>query len=179
MTPATITVTTATPTGASETRGSTRSEDSLGCMADSTRSSIEISAPAGEIIDIIADLEVYPEWAREIKNVDIISEDGDGWPDQATFTLDAGAIKDTYTLDYEWDIDESGAGQVSWTLVEATVLKAMDGIYTLEAIDEETTRVIYDLTVDVKIPMLGMLKRKAEKVIVDTALKDLKKRAEG
>ena len=36
----------------------------------------------------------------------------------------------------------------------------------------------YRLAVDVKIPMIGLLKRKAEKVIVDTALKELKKRVE-
>jgi hypothetical protein len=32
--------------------------------------------------------------------------------------------------------------------------------------------------VDISIPMIGMFKRKAEKVIIDTALKDLKKRVE-
>jgi hypothetical protein len=29
------------------------------------------------------------------------------------------------------------------------------------------------------MPLLGMMKRKAEKVIIDTALKELKKRVEG
>lgn len=147
-------------------------------MADSTRSSIVIESAPGEVLDIIADLEAYPEWAKEIKDVEILTEDGDGWPDQAVFTLDAGAIKDTYTLDYVWDVDEDGVGVASWTLVEATMLKAMDGSYTLVATDDGGTEVSYALTVDVKIPMLGMLKRKAEKVIVDTALRDLKKRAE-
>jgi hypothetical protein len=32
--------------------------------------------------------------------------------------------------------------------------------------------------VDIAIPMIGMLKRKAEKVIIDTALKGLKRRVE-
>lgn len=150
-------------------------------MADSTRSSIVVDAPAGDVLDIIADLEAYPEWADEIKEVEILTEDGDGWPDRARFTLDAGAIKDTYTLDYTWDVDEAGLGVASWTLVEATVLKAMDGSYTLTAAkggEGAGTEVTYQLTVDLKVPMLGMLKRKAEKVIVDTALRDLKKRAE-
>lgn len=146
-------------------------------MADSTRSSIVVDAPPGEVLDIIADLEAYPDWAKEIQKVEILSEDGDGWPDQAVFTLDAGAIKDTYTLDYAWDVDESGVGVASWTLVKATMLKAMDGSYTLAA-KGAGTEVTYELTVDVKVPMLGMLKRKAEKVIVDTALRDLKKHAE-
>ena len=36
----------------------------------------------------------------------------------------------------------------------------------------------YQLAVDLELPLLGMLKRKAEKVIVDTALKGLKHRVE-
>ena len=148
-------------------------------MADSTRSTITIDAPPTEIIDVIADLEAYPEWVKDMQHVEILSEDGDGWPDRARFTLDAGPIKDTYSLDYTWEVDEDGLGAVSWTLVEATILKAMDGTYTLEQVGEGQTHVIYDLAVDINIPMLGMIKRKAAKVITDTALKELKKRCEG
>ena len=108
----------------------------------------------------------------------VISEDGDGWADQVEFTLNAGAIKDTYVLEYDWDVSEDGTGVVSWTLVSAQMLKAMNGSYTLEA-NSAGTEITYRLSVNVKIPMLGMLKRKAEKVIMDTALKELKKRVEG
>ncbi|WP_404387203.1 SRPBCC family protein [Humibacillus xanthopallidus] len=146
-------------------------------MADRTESSIVIDAPPGEVLDVIADFEAYPEWAGEVKAVRVLAEEGDGWADQVEFTLDAGAIKDTYVLDYEWDVVEDGTGVVSWALVSAQVLKAMDGSYTLAA-QGAGTKVTYRLAVDVKIPMIGLLKRKAEKVIVDTALKELKKRVE-
>jgi len=146
-------------------------------MADRTESSIVIDAPPGEVLDVIADFEAYPEWAGEVKAVRVLAEEGDGWADQVEFTLDAGAIKDTYVLDYEWDVVEDGTGVVSWALVSAQVLKAMDGSYTLAA-QGSGTKVTYRLAVDVRIPMIGLLKRKAEKVIVDTALKELKKRVE-
>ena len=146
-------------------------------MADRTESSIVIAAAPGAVLDVIADFESYPEWAGEVKKVAVISEDGDGWADQVEFTLSAGAIKDTYILEYDWDVAEDGAGVVSWTLVSAQVLRAMNGSYTLEA-DGTGTALTYRLSVDVKIPMLGILKRKAEKVIIDTALKELKKRVE-
>ena len=97
-------------------------------MADSTRSSTVVDASPGDVLDIIADLEAYPEWAKEIRRVEILTEDGDGWPDTASFSLDAGPIQDTYTLDYTWDVAEDGQGVASWTLVEATMLKAMDGL---------------------------------------------------
>ena len=147
-------------------------------MADRTESSIVINAAPGAVLDVIADFPAYPKWAGEVKETQVLSEEGDGWPDQVEFTLDAGVIKDTYVLAYEWDIDENGVGVVSWGLVRATMLKAMNGSYTL-ADNGAGTDVTYRLSVDVTIPMLGMLKRKAEKVIVDTALKELKKRVEG
>jgi ribosome-associated toxin RatA of RatAB toxin-antitoxin module len=146
-------------------------------MADRTESSTTIDAPPGAVLDVIADFDSYPVWAGEVKKVAVISEDGDGWANQVEFTLAAGAIKDTYVLEYDWDVSENGTGVISWTMVSAQVLKAMNGSYTLEA-DGAGTAVTYRLSVDVKIPMLGMLKRKAEKVIIDTALKELKKRVE-
>ena len=148
-------------------------------MADRTESSIDIAASPGEVLDVIADFPSYPDWATEVKKVTVLTEEGDGWADQVEFTLDAGAIKDTYVLDYDWDVKTNGTGVVSWSLVQTNVLKAMNGSYTLASSGKDQTTVTYRLAVDVKIPMLGMLKRKAEKVIIDTALKELKKRVEG
>lgn len=151
-------------------------------MADRTESSIIIAAEPGAILDVIADFDRYTDWAHEVKKATLISEDGDGWADQVEFTLSAGAIKDTYVLEYDWDVAEDGTGVVSWTLVTGQVLRAMNGSYTLEdTILEDNgrgTAVTYRLSVEVKIPMIGILKRKAEKVIIDTALKELKKRVE-
>jgi len=146
-------------------------------MADRTESHAVVAAGPGAVLDVIADFDSYPEWAHEVKKVAVISEHGDGWADQVEFTLASGAIKDTYVLEYDWDVAEDGTGVISWKLVSAQVLKAMNGSYTLEA-DGTGTAVTYRLSVDVKIPMLGIVKRKAEKVIIDTALKELKKRVE-
>ena len=41
-----------------------------------------------------------------------------------------------------------------------------------------STEVVYDLTVELAIPMLGLFKRKAEKLIIDTALRGLKRHVE-
>jgi ribosome-associated toxin RatA of RatAB toxin-antitoxin module len=147
-------------------------------MADRTESSVVVGAEPAEVLDVIADFEAYPAWTGAVREAEIVEEDEDGWALQVRFTLDAGAIRDTYTLAYEWDIDEDGTGTVSWTLVEATVLKAMDGTYRLRR-GELGTDVTYQLSVELRMPMLGMLRRKAEKTIIDTALNELKKRVEG
>jgi hypothetical protein len=75
-------------------------------------------------------------------------------------------------LTYDWKRDS-----VSWRLIEGTLLKAMDGSYALAAKNGRTT-VTYTLAVDVNLPMIGMFKRKAEKTIIDGALKGLKRRVE-
>lgn len=144
-------------------------------MAAQTTSSIVIAAPPAHIMAVIADLEAYPEWTASVREVEVLTvfDDG-GRPGEARFVLDAGPIKDTYTLTYEWDGDE----QVRWGLVEGGLIKELEGSYTLVSRDDGSTDVTYQLSVDVAIPMLGLMKRKAEKVIIDTALKELKKRVE-
>ena len=147
-------------------------------MADRTESSIVVDAAPADVLDVIADFDAYPDWTGAVRQAEVLDEDEDGWAGQVRFVLDAGALRDTYTLAYTWDIAEDGTGTVAWTLVEAGILKAMDGSYRLRSATEGT-EVTYTLSVEVKMPMLGMLRRKAEKTIIDTALKELKKRAEG
>ena len=144
-------------------------------MADQTESSIVINASPAVIMDVIADLAAYPDWSDGITSVQVLSTyEDDDRPAHARFQLDSGMIKDTYELEYDWDGDRS----VSWHLTKGEMLTALDGAYTLTDNGNGTTTVQYRLEVDVKMPMIGMLKRKAEKVIVDTALKGLKKRVE-
>jgi hypothetical protein len=68
---------------------------------------------------------------------------------------------------------------VSWKLVSGEIQKSQSGSYTLRSEPGGSTSVTYELTVDLTIPMIGLFKRKAEKIITDTALKELKKRVEG
>ena len=142
-------------------------------MAEHTRSSTTIDATPEQIMAVIADFAAYPAWTGEVKEIEVLGE-SDGRAEQVRLLLDAGAIKDEHVLAYTWDGDR----QVSWTLVKSQMLKSLDGSYTLVPARSGGTEVIYQLAVDVKIPMLGMIKRKAEKVIIDRALAGLKKRVE-
>ena len=144
-------------------------------MADRTESSIVIHATPAQVMAVIADIARYPEWSDGVKSVEVLTEYEDGRPADARFVLDAGAIKDSYELEYDWDDDSS----VTWKLTEGQMLKALDGAYTLTDNGDGTTTVVYQLAVDVTIPMIGLIKRKAEKVIIDTALRGLKERVEG
>ncbi|MPZ62940.1 MAG: cyclase [Propionibacteriales bacterium] len=143
-------------------------------MADQTTASITIAADPATVMGVIADFDAYPEWATGVQKTEVLDTFDDGRAERVRFELSAGPIKDTYTLAYEWDGDR----EVRWGLVEASVLKAMDGAYTLTTAGEGRTEVTYRLSVHVSIPMIGLLKRKAEKVIIDTALKGLQERVE-
>jgi len=144
-------------------------------MAEQTEHSIDVDADPAAIMAVIADLEAYPEWTDGLSSVEVLSvyEDDDR-PAEARFSLQSGPITDVYDLEYDWDGDSS----VSWHLTSGQMLTLMDGLYLLEPNGNGSTKVTYRLTVDVKMPMIGMLKRKAEQKIVDTALKGLKKRVE-
>jgi ribosome-associated toxin RatA of RatAB toxin-antitoxin module len=143
-------------------------------MADQSTQSIVVDAPAADVMAVIADFPAYPEWVAAAKQVEVLETGDDGRASRVHFVLDAGAVKDDYVLDYTWDGDRT----VTWTLVKGQMQKRQDGSYTLVETDGRT-EVTYSITIDLSIPMLGMIKRKAEKVILDTALKELKKRVEG
>ena len=142
-------------------------------MAEQTTSSIVIDAPAAEVMAVIADFPAYPEWAQGMKAAEVVSRDASGRAETVHFELEAAPIKDAYTLAYTYQ----GSEILRWTLAEGRMLRAMEGSYELTAAGAGT-EVTYQLSVDVAIPMIGLLRRKAEKVIIDTALKGLKKRVE-
>ncbi|MFI9234762.1 SRPBCC family protein [Streptomyces cinnamoneus] len=144
-------------------------------MAEHTSSSITIEATPAQVMSVIADFDRYPEWTGEVKQAEVLEKDEQGRAKKVRLVLDAGAIKDDHTLNYSWPETDV----VQWSLDKSAMLRQLDGSYSLKpAAGGKHTEVTYQLTVDVKIPMLGMIKRKAEKVIIDRALSGLKKRVE-
>ena len=145
-------------------------------MAEQTTSSIEVAAPPAAVMAVIADFDAYPAWAKGVTVAETRAILPDGRAEQVFFALDVSPIKDEYTLAYAWDGDR----QVTWTLVEGKMLRALDGAYVLRPLTGGVsgTEVTYRLALDVSIPLIGMLKRKGEKILIDTALKGLKKRVE-
>jgi ribosome-associated toxin RatA of RatAB toxin-antitoxin module len=143
-------------------------------MADQTTSSIVVDASPGAVMAVIADFPAYPSWAKGVTTAEVISKFPDGRAAQVFFRLDVSPVKDEYTLAYVWSGDE----EVTWTLVDGKMLRALEGAYVLVDRGDGTTDVTYRLALDVSIPLIGMLKRKGEKILIDTALKGLKRRVE-
>ncbi len=141
-------------------------------MADQASSSTTISASVEDVLAVIRDVESYPAWANGITKV-VVHESGPDGPQKVTFTASQSGFSDEYTLVYDWRPDG-----VAWTLDAPTkVQKSQVGSYLLTG-DGTSTTVLYTLSVGMIIPMIGMMKRRIEGKIIDTALKGLKKRVE-
>jgi len=124
---------------------------------------------------VIADFPAYPTWAEGIKAAEVLSAGTGGRAEQVRFRLEAGPMRDTYALAYTWDGDEA----VSWDMSEpGKMISSMSGAYRL--VDRDGgTEVTYELAVEASLLRIAIMKRKTEKMIVDTALKNLKHRVEG
>ena len=121
---------------------------------------------------VIADFEHYPEWVDSMKTAEVLTSSA-GKAETVRMVLDHALVKDDYVLAYDWK-----PSAVSWKLVEGIAAQGDGRLVRAEPKGAGTT-VTYTLKVDVNMPMIGMFKRKAEKTIIDGALKGLKKRVEG
>lgn len=145
-------------------------------MTDSSTQSIVVAATADRVAAVITGFASYPEWVSAVKTAEVLEEYEDGYASRVHFVMDAGVLKDDYVLEYEYAEDLS---RIEWHLVESSsVQKAQDGAYDIEDNGDNTVTVTYSLSVELTIPMLGMFRRRAEKMIMDMALKELKKQAE-
>ena len=144
-------------------------------MADKTAQTIYIDADPSTVMDVIADIGSYPEWVNEYKECEVLEADAR----RVSEDRPAGARRRRPQGHHGavLRLAARSTGSVKWTLVSSSLLKALDGAYRLTP-KGSGTDVTYELSVDLIIPMIGLLKRKAERRLTDTALKDLKKRVE-
>ena len=141
---------------------------------EGTVQSIEVSAPAQRVLEVALDLEAYPEWITACKSAEVLEEDADGRPHLAAFVFQALIREIAVTLRYSYEL-ESG---FSWTAEPGPDLDTLAGSYEFTAIDDANTDVLYALRVEPSFTIPGFLRRQAEKELVQSALRGLKKRAE-
>ncbi len=141
---------------------------------EGTVQSIEVSAPAARVLDVALDLEAYPEWITACKSAEILEEDESGRPFRASFEFQAMIREISVTLRYSYELE----GGFSWTAEPGPDLAALEGSYEFTPIDAENTTVLYALRVEPSFMIPGFLRRQAEKELVQSALRGLKKRSE-
>lgn len=142
-------------------------------MADQATQTMEIAASPDRVLAALLDLDAYPTWARDLKGVTIESVDDQGRGREVTFRAAAMGRSTSYTLRYSYDEDPH---RMSWELVRGDIARRIDGSYTLEPVPDapDRTRVTYDLTVELIVPLPGFVKRRAEFKVVHAALRELR-----
>ena len=120
--------------------------------------------------------EAYPEWAADIKSVTVDERDEQGRAAQVTFRAAAFGRSTSYTLRYDY---QAAPEELSWTQVAGDLTRRLDGAYELASSGDGATEITYHLVVDLKVPLPGFVKRRAEGRIMGTALRELKSRVEG
>ena len=145
-------------------------------MSDFSSSTVSIDAPIAEVGATLFAVESYPEWSGAFKKVDVLETDSQGRATKAKLTVDAGAVKDVVTLDFDWS---QAPSKVTFSLDDANILTKMDGAYLLKSLDVDSTSVTYELSVGLSMPIPAMMIAKQEKSTIDSALKQLKEHLEG
>jgi hypothetical protein len=144
-------------------------------MPDTTHEQIVVAASPAMCFGVAADFEEYPAWASDVKEVTVVNRDADGRGARVAYRASALGRSIRYTLDYDWS---QAPAAFSWTLVEGDLVRAIDGRYGFTP-QGDGTLVTYDLSIDLAVPLPGVLKRRAAALISNAALKDLKQVAEG
>lgn len=139
-------------------------------MSESSTATVEVSAPLSEVAAKLSAIAGYPEWLSSIKKVEVTESDSEGRATKADVSIDAGVMKDRATLSYDWS---KAPNEISFSLDDADLMTAMDGKYTLKAVDADTTLVTYELGVELSLPVPRMMISKTEKTTIDQALKEL------
>ena len=138
-------------------------------MATSESREVTIEATPEEILDVIADVESTPTWSPQYQSAEVLEAYDNGRPRRVKMKIKTAGISDEQVVDYTWADDI-----VSWTLVSAGQLKAQDASYTLTP-DGDKTKVRFDITIDLSVPMPGFVLKRVMKGAMETATDGLRK----
>jgi hypothetical protein len=142
-------------------------------MVDTGSESVVVSAGLDACFAMTIDFEKYPEWAHDVKQATVLTRDANGRPTVVEFRASALGRSTHYTLEYDY---AHAPNKLSWHMSDGDIMRSIIGSYTFESVGT-STRITYDLAVELVIPLPGFVKRRAEMRILST-LKELKTRIE-
>jgi hypothetical protein len=145
-------------------------------MTEQTEGQNVIEASAPEIMDVLTDFEAYPEWA-DVKSVTVLERGEGGLGTRVAFEVEVPVLgRANYTLAYRYAPADGG---MSWVSTEAWgAVSHISGEYLLTEIDENETKVIYRLAVELGVLLPGFVRTQGEKRVIQNALEGLKRRVE-
>ncbi|HEY3670466.1 MAG TPA: SRPBCC family protein [Acidimicrobiia bacterium] len=153
-------------------------------MADAAHEQIDVKASPSRCFAVASDFEAYPEWTSDVKQVTVLARDARGRGTRVEYHVSGLGRRVRYVLDYDFT---DAPAAFSWSLVEGDLLRALDGRYAFApnvaspnaaSPQEGGTHVDYTLSVDLAVPVPGLVKRRASGMIMGNALRDLQRAVE-
>jgi ribosome-associated toxin RatA of RatAB toxin-antitoxin module len=124
---------------------------------------------------VVADIERYPDWAADIKEVVVEERDDQGRPVLVNWRAAAFGRSTSYTLAYDFS---EAPHALSWKLTKGDIMSKLEGSYVFEPGDSGGTDVRYHLEAELRVPIPGFIKMRATSRIMSTAMRELKARVE-
>ena len=122
-------------------------------MTDTASERIRIDAPADRCFDVAVDFESYPEWVRDVKEVKILEVDDEGRG--LARRVPRRRARQEHPLRARVRLLRPRRATFSWHFVEGDMLRRLDGTYRFEPEGPTSTRVHYDLAVELAMPLPG------------------------
>jgi len=144
-------------------------------VADTATEQTVVAASPERCYRVAADFESYPQWAADVKEVTVDERDEQGKPLVVTYRAAAFGRSTSYTLSYDYG---QAPRVLSWMQTKGDLTTKLDGRYEFEQVGDDETQVTYHLEVELKVPIPGFVKRRAETRIRQTALRELRARVE-
>lgn len=144
-------------------------------MAEQATECMVVSATPERCFEVSADIGSYPQWAADIKEVTIDERDAQGRPELVTFRAAAFGRSTSYTLAYDYT---ESPKVLAWVQTRGDITSKLDGRYVFEPDGNGGTEVTYHLEVEMKVPLPGFIKMRAQSRIMSIALRELKARVE-
>ncbi|MGH9304651.1 MAG: SRPBCC family protein [Acidimicrobiales bacterium] len=144
-------------------------------MAEQTTERMVVESSPERCFEVVSDIERYPEWVSDLKEVHVDERDLQGRPVVVSFRAAAFGRSTSYTLVYDY----ANAPQVfAWVQRSGDLTNRLDGFYRFSSAPDGGTEITYQLQVELRVPLPGFIKRRAEGNILHAAVRDLKARVE-
>ena len=144
-------------------------------MAEQATERMVVTATPERCFAVSSDIGAYPQWAADIKEVTVHDRDEEGRPQLVTFRAAAFGRSTSYTLAYDYS---QAPTVLSWVQTRGDITSKLDGQYVFEPSSSGGTEVTYHLEVEMKVPLPGFIKMRAQSRIMAIALRELRARVE-
>lgn len=138
-------------------------------MANAQRTEV-FDVPMDKIFKVLTDFESYPSFMDGVSDVTVTNRDGNSV--DAEYSLNI-IKKFKYTMNHI--IEEPN--KISWSFKSGDLFKKSDGSWSLKDVGDGKTEVTYEVDIDFKVMVPGMVSKKLVSSNLPSMMKSVQKKA--